>query len=90
MSRRTSGGTFDHARSVEPKAEQDQSMMDEALLDSMEEELRDFLAADLLHVRVDPAFKERLRRELWELVSANAEKLRAELGRRSEDDDAES
>ena len=34
------------------------------------EELREFLEGDLVGVRVDPEFKERLRRKLWELVRA--------------------
>lgn len=32
------------------------------------EELRDFLAADLLEVEADPVFRERLRHKLWKLV----------------------
>lgn len=32
------------------------------------DELREFLEGDLLDVRADPEFKERLRRKLWELV----------------------
>jgi hypothetical protein len=38
------------------------------------EELREFLEADELEVPADPAFKERLRRRLWELVLERAEK----------------
>ena len=34
------------------------------------EELREFLEGDLVGVRVDPEFKERLRRKLWDLVRA--------------------
>ncbi len=34
------------------------------------EELREFLEGDLLSVRADPEFKDRLRRKLWELVQA--------------------
>ncbi len=52
----------------------------EAQLDSVEEELRDFLAADTLDVQVVPVFKERLRRELWEIVERNAAKWRAARG----------
>jgi hypothetical protein len=32
------------------------------------DELREFLAADIMDVPVDPVFKEQLRRLLWELV----------------------
>lgn len=32
------------------------------------EELRDFLAADLLEVKADPVFRERLKQKLWQLV----------------------
>ena len=41
--------------------------------DAMEftpEELREFLEGDVLGVRADPEFKERLRRMLWEMVRA--------------------
>jgi len=34
------------------------------------EELREFLEGDLVGVRADPEFKERLRRRLWALVQA--------------------
>lgn len=34
------------------------------------EELREFLEGDLVGVHVDPEFKERLRRKLWDLVRA--------------------
>ncbi len=33
-------------------------------------ELREFLEADELGVEADPAFKERLRRKLWDLIRA--------------------
>ena len=49
-------------------AERKQKMADEAMADLTIEELREFLQADSLDVPVDPAFKERLRRKLWELV----------------------
>ena len=43
----------------------------DALEDAMEfdpEELREFLAADLVDVPIDPAFKRRLRQKLWSIV----------------------
>lgn len=49
-------------------ADRDDEMMDHALLDVTAEELQEFLEADTLGVRADQAFKERLRRELWEIV----------------------
>jgi hypothetical protein len=36
------------------------------------DELREFLEADLIDVRADPEFKERLRRKLWDLVLARS------------------
>jgi len=33
-----------------------------------DDELQEFLEADKLDVSADPAFKERLRRKLWEMV----------------------
>lgn len=47
-------------------------MMDDALVEVTADELREFLEADTLGVRADPAFKERLRRELWEIVRSRA------------------
>ncbi len=32
------------------------------------DELREFLEADVVEVRADPEFKERLRRKLWRMV----------------------
>lgn len=54
------------------KAELDSSMTDDAMMDFTIEELREFLQADLLDVPVDPRFKERLKRRLWELVQVQA------------------
>ena len=42
--------------------------LDDSLMDFTLDELREFLEADLVEVRADPEFKERLRRRLWELV----------------------
>lgn len=47
-------------------------MMDDVLTDFSVDELREFLEADLIDVPVDPEFKERLRRQLWELVESRA------------------
>jgi len=44
--------------------------MDDAIdSDFSEAELREFLSADYLETRADPAFKESLRKKLWALVS---------------------
>lgn len=48
----------------------DEAQIDEAF-DAMEfdpDELREFLAADLMEVPIDPAFKRRLRSKLWNMV----------------------
>jgi hypothetical protein len=42
------------------------------------EELREFLEGDYLDVPVDPEFKERLRRKLWELVRERRWQRRAD------------
>jgi len=55
-------------------------MTDDAMMDFSIEELREFLQADLLDVPVDPRFKERLKRRLWELVQAQARSRRREPG----------
>lgn len=38
----------------------------------MDEDLREFVAADALPCNADPGFRERLREKLWELVERNA------------------
>lgn len=48
-------------------------MTEDLMTDFTVEELREFLQADHLDVPVDPRFKERLKRRLWELLQ---EKLR--------------
>jgi hypothetical protein len=53
-------------------ANREDEMMDDALVEVTADELREFLEADTLGVRADPAFKERLRRELWEIVRSRA------------------
>jgi hypothetical protein len=51
-------------------------MIDDALTDVTADELRDFLAADVLEVPVNEVFRERLRNDLWELVQRQAKKRR--------------
>jgi hypothetical protein len=60
------------------EAERKQKMADEAMADFTIEELREFLQADSLEVPVDPAFKERLRRKLWDLVQAQVRNRRGD------------
>jgi hypothetical protein len=43
-------------------------IMDEGAMEFTMDELREFLEGDRLDVRADPAFKERLRRRLWDMV----------------------
>jgi hypothetical protein len=59
-------GPAGSSREVEPE-----SLIDESLEAAMEfdpDELREFLAADLVDVPIDPAFKRRLRSKLWSMV----------------------
>jgi len=53
-------------------AKREDAAMDDSLLDFTLDELREFLEADLVDVRADPEFKERLRRRLWDLVLARS------------------
>jgi hypothetical protein len=62
-------------RVVERDTEQDREalkMMEDILSDFSIDELREFLEADLVDVKVDPEFKERLRKQLWDLVQDRA------------------
>jgi hypothetical protein len=47
-------------------------MMEDILMEFSIDELREFLEADLVDVKVDPEFKERLRKQLWDLVQEHA------------------
>ncbi len=55
----------------------DDAAVDEGFMDFTLDELREFLEADLVDVRADPLFKERLRRRLWEMVQAQSRGKRA-------------
>ena len=44
------------------------------------DELREFLEADMMDVKVDPAFKERLRKKLWDLVQEQSGRPRSRDG----------
>ena len=52
----------------------DAALLEEEIAGVTLDELREFLEADPLDVPADPAFKERLRRKLWDLVLARAGK----------------
>lgn len=56
----------------EMSTKREDSAVDDGLMNFTMDELREFLEADLIDVRADPEFKERLRRRLWELVLARA------------------
>jgi len=47
-------------------------MLEDMLTDFSIDELREFLEADLVDVNVDPEFKERLRKQLWNIVQEQA------------------
>jgi hypothetical protein len=49
------------------------SSVSDGLLDFEHQELLEFLEADLAGVDVDPAFKERLRMELWWMILSGVE-----------------
>jgi hypothetical protein len=57
---------------VEQHRETLNMMSDDVLTDFSIDELREFLEADLVDVKVDPEFKERLRKQLWDLVQDRA------------------
>jgi hypothetical protein len=50
----------------------DDATMENQFSDVTLDELREFLEADIMDVNADPAFKERLRKKLWELVQAQS------------------
>jgi len=54
-----------------------EEIMDEQSLEFTVDELREFLEGDYVEVQADPAFKERLRRKLWDLVEARARQRRS-------------
>ena len=56
----------------EMSGQREEMTMDETSMDFTMEELREFLEADNLDVPVDPAFKERLRRTLWDMLRRRA------------------
>ena len=59
---------------------QDGTTVDDSFADVTLDELREFLEADVMDVKADPAFKERLRRRLWDLVQAQSGRPRSSDG----------
>jgi hypothetical protein len=55
---------------AEMSTKREDAAMDDGLMNFTMDELREFLEADLIDVRADPEFKERLRRTLWDMVRA--------------------
>lgn len=56
----------------EMSVKREDAAMDDSLMNFTMDELREFLEADLIDVRADPEFKERLRRKLWDMVLARS------------------
>jgi len=54
--------------SPKPIQEANEEMDAELNVEFSDDELQEFLEGDQLEVSADPAFKERLRRKLWEIV----------------------
>ena len=71
MSREKKRQTGRDAR-IEQDRETLNTMSEDMLTGFSIDELREFLEADLLSVDVDPEFKERLRKQLWDLVQDRA------------------
>jgi hypothetical protein len=57
---------------AEMSTKREDAAVGDGLMNFTMDELREFLEADLIEVRADPEFKERLRRRLWDLVLARS------------------
>jgi hypothetical protein len=55
-------------RAAQGPAHRERKVIEEIAEEFTTEELTEFLEGDLAPTEADPAFKERLRRELWQLV----------------------
>ncbi len=64
-----------------PTSDRGREAGNEQVVDVSMDELGEFLEADLLDVKADPEFKERLREKLWSLVQS-------QLRSRSDDESA--
>ena len=61
-----------YERGVGMAGKDQEAAVEDGLGDFTMDELREFLEADLVEVRADPEFKERVRRRLWEMVQARS------------------
>ena len=59
---------------------QDDMTFENQFSDVTLDELREFLEADMMDVKADPEFKERLRKKLWDLVQAQSDRPRSREG----------
>jgi len=57
---------------IEQDREKLKMITEDILTEFSIDELREFLEADLVDVKVDPEFKERLRKQLWDIVQDRA------------------
>ena len=71
--RRGPGQSADAAQGAADKAGREMLVIEEIAAEFSTEELLEFLEADQRPVEADPAFRERLREELWELVRRQAQ-----------------
>ena len=71
--RRGAGQSADAAQGAAEKAGREMLVIEEIAAEFSTEELLEFLEADQRPVDADPAFRERLREELWELVRRQAQ-----------------
>jgi hypothetical protein len=71
--RRGAEQSADAAQGAADKAGRETLVIEEIAAEFSTEELLEFLEADQRPVEADPAFRERLRQELWELVRRQAQ-----------------
>ena len=71
--RRGARQSADAAQGAAEKAGRETLVIEEIAAEFSTEELLEFLEADQRPVDADPAFRERLREELWELVRRQAQ-----------------
>lgn len=74
--RRGTGQSADAVQGEAEKAGRETLVIEEIAAEFSTEELLEFLEADQRPVEADPAFRERLRQELWELVRRQAQSKR--------------
>ena len=69
-----------HLRGGDMATKQDDRMFESEFSDVTLDELREFLEADIMDVKADPEFKERLRKMLWDLVQVQAGRPQSNKG----------